>query len=262
MQGLDDLTGLALQLGLALTRLAVAFLMLPMFTQEALPALVRNSLFVSLAMTAIAVQPQAAPLAVDAVTWFVLFAKEAFIGLVFGLFASTVLWAVEIAGTLIDTKAGTQFGQIVDPINGQSSSNTGLFLARMSTYVFMASGGFMFMVGALVESYSVWPVAGTLPAVRPDAVGTFEAEFARLMLLATLIAAPVIVILFVLEAALGLMNKYAPTLNLLSSTPSLKSLVATVLVALLMGSTVDLLVREFTTRHASLLGWVERLIGR
>ena len=262
MEGPIAIADFALLLGLSLTRLAVAVLMLPMFTQEAMPALVRNSLFVSLAVTAIALQPPAGPVAVDVAGWLVLFGKEVLIGLVFGLLASTVLWAVEIAGTLIDTKAGTQMGQIVDPINGQASSNTGMLLARLSTFVFMASGGFMFMVGALVESYAVWPVARVLPAPSLASVGGFEAEFGRLMLLATMIAAPIIVILFVLEAALGLIGKYAPSLNLLAQAPPLKSLIATVLVAMLMGTTVDLLVREFVAMDTGLLERASRLLPR
>ena len=163
---------------------------------------------------------------------------------------------------LIDAKAGTQLAQIVDPINGQQTSQTGQFLARLATYVFMASGGFMFMVGALVESFAVWPVTASLPALRPGTLGVFEAEFGRLMLLATMIAAPVIVILFVLEGALGLMNRYAPNLNLLAIALPLKALVAVMLVAVLLGTTVDLMVREFTTRHLGLLPLVERLFGR
>jgi type III secretion protein T len=77
-----------------------------------------------------------------------------------------------------------------------------------------------------------------------------------------MIAAPVIVILFVLEGALGLMNRYAPNLNLLAIALPLKALVAVMLVAVLLGTTVDLMVREFTTRHLGLLPLVERLFGR
>jgi type III secretion protein T len=262
MYAFQSLSDLALLLGLSVTRLAVAFLLLPMFTQESLPPLVRNSLFVALALLTITLQPQAGPLALDPVGWLVLFAKEAFVGLLIGLFASTVLWAVEAAGMLIDAKAGTQLAQLVDPINGQQTSQTGQFLARLATYVFMASGGFLFMVGALVESFAVWPLTAPLPALRPGALGVFEAEFGRLMLLATMIAAPVIVILFVVEVALGMMNRYAPNLNLLLVALPLKAIVAVLLVALLMGSTVDLMVREFTTRHLGLLSFVERLFAR
>ena len=92
MYAFQSLSDLALLLGLSVTRLAVAFLLLPMFTQESLPPLVRNSLFVALALLTITLQPQAGPLALDPVGWLVLFAKEAFVGLLIGLFA----WCLEL----------------------------------------------------------------------------------------------------------------------------------------------------------------------
>ena len=262
MYAFESLTDLVLLLGLSMTRLAVAFIMLPMFTQESLPPLVRNSLFVSLSIMTIAVQPQTGMPVPDPTSLIMLFAKEAFIGLVVGVFSSTVLWAVEAAGVLIDSQAGTQLSQIVDPINGQPTSQTGQYLARLATYVFMASGGFMVLVGTLIESFAIWPVTATLPPLRLGALSVFEAEFGRLLLLAMMIAAPVIVILFIVDNALGLMNRYVPNLNLMSIAMGLKSLLSVLLVGVLLGTFVDLMVREFTTRQLGLLALVERLLGR
>jgi type III secretion protein T len=71
----------ALLLGLAATRVAVAFLLVPLFTAELIPALVRNAMFMSIALLSLLVQPQAgAPLALSTVQWVGLFGKEAFIG--------------------------------------------------------------------------------------------------------------------------------------------------------------------------------------
>ena len=50
----------ALLLGLAATRVAVAFLLVPLFTADLIPALVRNAMFLAIAMLSIAVQPAAA----------------------------------------------------------------------------------------------------------------------------------------------------------------------------------------------------------
>ena len=65
MYAFQSLTDLALLLGLSVTRLAVAFLMLPMFTQESLPPVVRNSLFVALAIMTLTVLPQGEALTLD-----------------------------------------------------------------------------------------------------------------------------------------------------------------------------------------------------
>jgi len=51
------LTGDVLLLALAMGRLAVAFIVLPIFSNELLPALVRNSVFVSLSLIVLVLHP-------------------------------------------------------------------------------------------------------------------------------------------------------------------------------------------------------------
>jgi type III secretion protein T len=253
---------MALLLGISTVRLAVAFLLLPMFTQEAIPPLVRNSLFLGLAVITLTLQPSASPASLDAARWLMLFAKEAFIGIAIGIFASSLLWAIESAGQLIDAKAGTSLGALIDPMNGQQTSNSGLFLARLGTFVFMASGGFMFLVGVLLESYALWPVMTPMPELRPDAASGFEQALGRMMLLMLLIAAPVLLVLYIIDAALGLVNRYAPAVNLLTIAPPLKSLIATVVLMILLGSFIDLLVQEFTQRIPGILTTLQKLLVR
>ena len=102
-----NLRDVALLLGLSATRVAVAFLLVPLFTNELVPQLVRNALFVAIALLSLMLQPAPAPLVLSTWQWLALFAKEAFIGGVIGFMVSGVMWAFEAAGALIDTKAGT-----------------------------------------------------------------------------------------------------------------------------------------------------------
>ena len=51
------LSDTALLLGLSLTRIAVAFLLVPLFTAELIPAMVRNALFLGIAVLTLALQP-------------------------------------------------------------------------------------------------------------------------------------------------------------------------------------------------------------
>jgi len=261
MEAFSRLSDLALLLGLSTVRLAVAFLLLPMFTQESLPALVRNSLFVGIGVITLAMQPTAVPPGLDVGSWVGLFAKEAFIGAVIGFFASSLLWAVESAGQLIDAKSGASLGAMVDPFSGNQSSNTGVLLARIGSWVFMASGGFMFLVGVLLESYVAWPVTSALPALRPEAVSSFEGALGRIMLLMLMLAGPVLVVLYVIDAALGLVNRYAPSINLLTIAPPVKSLLALGVVMVLLGSIIDLMVVEFTQKLPAILGVVRSLFA-
>jgi type III secretion protein T len=103
-------------------------------------------------------QPPMQPLALSVPQWVGLFAKEAFIGGAIGIFFSATMWAFESAGQLIDNKVGATQAQVTDPLSGHQTSLNGAFFARLASWVFMAGGGFMLMVGALLESYALWPV--------------------------------------------------------------------------------------------------------
>ena len=100
------LSDTALLLGLSLTRIAVAFLLVPLFTAELIPAMVRNALFLGIAVLTLALQPSPAPFVPDTWTLITLFAKEAFIGCAIGFFFAGVMWAFQAAGQIIDTKVG------------------------------------------------------------------------------------------------------------------------------------------------------------
>jgi type III secretion protein T len=52
-----SLTDIAMLVGLAVTRVSVAFLLIPIFTSEMVPTLVRNTIFVALAVLVVVVQP-------------------------------------------------------------------------------------------------------------------------------------------------------------------------------------------------------------
>jgi type III secretion protein T len=226
-QGVDSWSSLALLLGMSTTRVAVAFLLVPLITAEIIPATIRNTLFASMALLSLALQaPPANVAAWTSMQWTVLFAKEAFVGGVIGLMFAGMMWAFEAAGQIIDTKVGSSMAQVLDPLSGHQTSLTGSFLARLASWVFMAGGGFMLMVATLIESYAVWPLGTPMPTLSLAGSGWLEAEFGRVMLLTLLIAAPALVLLHLIEGVLGLVNRFAQQLNVFSLSMSIKTIAA------------------------------------
>jgi type III secretion protein T len=80
-----SLSDLALLLGLSTTRVAVAFLLVPLFTAELIPALVRNAMFLAIAMLSLLLQPSITPMTLTGQQWISMFGKEAFIGGAIGI---------------------------------------------------------------------------------------------------------------------------------------------------------------------------------
>jgi type III secretion protein T len=232
--------------------------MLPLFANETVPALVRNSIFIGMGLVSLALQPPFDMTAVSATGWVAIFAKEAFVGLIIGFFFGSVLWSLEAAGQIIDTKVGATMAQIVDPLSGHQTSLNGAFLGRLANIVFIFSGGLSLIMRVLIESYALWPIAAPMPALDPRGLALFEAEFGRMMVLAVLFAAPVLTVLFIIDLALGLVNRFAQQLNVFTLSLSIKAFAATVIILLLVSSYTLAIARDVTSRPEVLHGLLER----
>jgi type III secretion protein T len=242
MEALFALEGLgdrAMLVALASTRFAVAFLLLPVFATDTVPALVRNALFVAFGIVTLAVQPL--PVVGDwrVADWLQRFGREALLGVGFGVLVGAVLWAFEAAGEIIDTKVGATLAQVIDPLSGHQTSLSGALLSRLAMVLFMAGGGFLVLVGVLVQSFTLWPLSKPGFVLPPDSVRLFEQALGDFALLSLLLAGPGLLMLYLIDAALGMVNRFAPQLNLISISMSLKAVAATLVWALLFMPLVD-----------------------
>ena len=232
--------------GIALTlpRLAAAFLILPLLNSSTIPTLVRNSFLVSLAILAYPVAMATPAASLQGALWPLLVIKELFIGVCFGFLFSSVFWAVSAAGSLIDTKVGTNFAAVADPIQGHETTLTGELLTQLVAWLFMASGAFTLFLNLLMTSYTIWPVPQMLPPLSAITEQRAIAEFSSLLTLAVMLAAPALVVASLLDLSLGLVNRYAPQLNVFSLTLSIKAWVATFIVLLSLGTFIDVVTQK------------------
>lgn len=238
-----------LMVALASARFATAFVMIPLFAPQTIPPLVRNSLIITLGGVAFFLQPGVDPATMTAFDWARLLLKEATAGVVIGFIFGTWLWAMEAAGEIIDAQIGATIGQIFDPNAGAMVSLNGAFLGRLAHVVFAAAGGIMLLVGAVMESYVVWPMAADWADLDARGLIVFENEFGRLMMLALLFASPVLILLYVIDAGLGLLNRFAQQLNVFTLSLSIKSWAATLLLLVLVPLFVETAMRELMVRN-------------
>lgn len=255
--------GVALSLlVLGSTRFATAMLVLPLLPPDIVPSLCRNALFVLFGAIALAVQPSLDMRGMSYVMWLLLFGKELILGACLGLLFGSVLWAFEAAGQFIDGKAGTTSSQVNDPAAGQQVSLNGLFFAKLGVFVFMYSGGFLLLVGTVLQSYGMWPMMSPKPLSLDPMLRLFEGEFGRIFLLALLISAPVIVTLFAVDFSLGLINRFAPQLNLFSLAMSAKVWVSSLVILVMLTSLVQQLLQEILSRPQITMKALEQLFGK
>ena len=247
-------------IALSATRIAVAFLLIPLFSSETIPALVRNAIFLSLAMIAVVVQPELPTEPIATQLWINLFVKEVFIGIVIGVLFGVFLWAFEAAGVLIDTQIGTSFAMLFDPIAGNEVTLFGEFLGRWANYLFVAAGGLLVLAGVMLESFAIWPLLQPVGGLRELSVSLFEAELSRFMKLTVMIASPVMVVIFLIDISMGLINRFAQQFNVFFLSISIKSMAALVLIAVLLPFLMGKLLGEIDTQALRVELWLLRIL--
>ena len=143
--------------------------------------------------------------------WLLLVGKELFIGIAIGVFFGIFIWAFEAAGAVIDTQIGSSIATIFDPISGHEITLIGELLAKWSIYVFVSSGGLLLFAIAILESYQSWPIEQLPPNLPAAAASLFTSEFTRFMTLTLMIAAPIMIVVFLVDVSMGCLLYTSPS---------------------------------------------------
>ncbi|MFK7994275.1 MAG: type III secretion system export apparatus subunit SctT [Granulosicoccus sp.] len=249
-------------LSLSAMRISIAFLLLPLFNKEGVPAMVRNSMFLALALLSILMQPSAQVDQFSTLMWIGLFAKEALIGVVIGVFFGLFLWAFEAAGVVIDMQIGASFALFFDPVVGNEVTLVGAFLSRWASFVFLASGGLLLMTGVLLESFAIWPLVTPITSLKMASVALFEAELSNFMNLTIRIAGPIMAVIFIIDISMGLINRFAQQFNVFFLSMSIKSIATIVLLIILLPFLIDVLINEMQTQAANMSGYLNLILQR
>lgn len=246
-----------LVIGISSARFAFAFILVPVFSREVMPATVRNSIIVTFGMVALAMAPDFAPRDLTAAAWALMLVKEAAAGTIIGLFFATILWAMAAAGEIIDTKVGATVAQLVDPLSGTVTSLNGILFGRFAQVVFVSMGGLTLLVGTIMNSYMIWPLGPGPMKFTPESVVFFEGEFGRFFTLAFIFSVPVITMLYLVDVGMGFLNRFSPQFNVFALSLPIKSVAATLVIILILPAMAQAVISDMASREAvagSMLG--------
>lgn len=233
MLDLDPIRLFLLTYAVAVVRLTAACAIVPFMSDQIVSGQVRNCLVFSWGLI---VYPLVAPTLADSLgsplQVVAILAKEVFLGLMIGVVAAKSFWIAMSVGFFIDNQRGSSMAQVFDANSGEQTSPIGQFLQQTMITLFFVSGGMLVFLGAVFETYVVWPVPSFFPRLDPQ-FPQFVLQFADdLMRSVVVLAAPAIVLLFLTDFGLGLVNRFAPQLNVFFLAMPVKCLVALVVLVL------------------------------
>jgi flagellar biosynthetic protein FliR len=213
---------------LVLARVSPLFLLAPLFSSKQVPARARGVLAVALTLGLTPVVSRHAKVDLDTLPYALLILKELLVGLAFAYGLSALFAAMQAAGALLDTLIGFSFGSLVDPITGNQSTVLSQMYALFGAAIFVAIDGDAYVVQGLARTYDAVPLLDA-PAIGSLVQGA-QAAFSGIFVSAFEIAAPVLVAMVITDAALGVVSRVVPQLNVFSTGFPAKMIVGLLLI--------------------------------
>jgi type III secretion protein T len=247
----DDLL---LIIALCSLRFLAALYVLPATGPSSIQGLSRAGLVVILASYVAFGVPLEAVQHLNTVQWFSYALKESMIGLLIGFSASTVLWTAQCVGALIDTQTGYNNMQMTNPMQGEQSTPVSNILLQFVVTVFFMIGGMLAFLQVMFDSFKIWPILAPLPSMNGTSDVFVIKTTDALMTGVVKFAAPVLIVLILIDLGFGLVARTAEKLEPMSLSQPIKGAVTMLMLALLVGLFI-----EQVRRYLIPTGVLERL---
>lgn len=232
---IEPIQDLLLATALASLRLLAAFALMPPMGQQFMQGYIRGGVVVIVATYVAFGLPAEAATHLSAMEWAGFAGKETMIGLMMGFASSSVFWVAQSVGALIDTQAGFNSVQLSNPMSGEQSTPVSDLLLQTMVAVFFTLGGMLVFIGALFESYHLWPLFATMPVMGNVGELFIVGQTDSMMVSTVKFASPVLLILMLIDLGFGIITRSADKLEPSSLSQPVKGAVTMLMLALLMG---------------------------
>jgi flagellar biosynthetic protein FliR len=195
---------------LASARILAWMLVAPPIATGGVPKSVKVVLSVGLALVIVPRATAHAPAAqVLPVTGALL--MQVLIGAALGFLTRLIFAAVETAGGLLDLFGGFALSAAYDPLTTTMTSIFGRLYALLCTALIFATDAHLILFQGFLNTFDAIPLDATMSLGKFD--DAITGGMTQLFVGALQIAGPLIVVLFIADVALGVLNRIAPQLN-------------------------------------------------
>jgi flagellar biosynthesis protein FliR len=203
-----DLTPIV-RLGLLLVRPAMVIQLAPGLGGKHIPPMAKIGITVLLAVGLL--PSVTVPAGAGEVNLTMVIAREMAIGMALGFVVQALIAGVEFAGQMSGNQIGFSYGATIDPQKGVRNPLLATLYGMLATLAFLAVNGHHAMLRALAASYQALPIG---PGhVNGSLVSSVREVLGMVFMIGIRLAAPIVVVLLIVELAVGLISRAAPTLS-------------------------------------------------
>ncbi|WP_158598075.1 type III secretion system export apparatus subunit SctT [Noviherbaspirillum saxi] len=224
-----------LAVALALPRMLVCMLLIPVFSSSTLNRTLRIAVAIGFTLPVSFGIAHSSLSVAGPVMIVALILKEAFVGLVLGTALAAPFWAMDSVGAFIDIQRGANTGQQLTPFSQQDASLIGSALQQALIAFLAVTGGLSALYQLLLGSYAAWPVLVLIPDFSGLSIERMIDGFAELCRLSFLYAVPILAVLILVDFCFALVGLFATQLQVYFAAMPVKSIVGIFVLLLYVG---------------------------
>lgn len=202
--------GVLVRLGLVLARPAMLIMAAPVFGGAFAPNQVRIGISLALAVILLPVVP--VPSVVSLPALVVILAREVAIGLAMAMSLRALMAGAELGGSLTGNQLMLSYGSTIDPQGGVRNTMLASLYGNLALLTFFAVNGHHALLRGLTSSYQALPIGGG--GIDDSLVRSVMQMLGVVFVFGLRLAAPIIVVMLVVELVTALISRAAPAINL------------------------------------------------
>jgi flagellar biosynthetic protein FliR len=196
---------------LVIARCSAVFIATPIFGRRNIPVIFKIGFAIMLSVILVNVVEVPSDLPESILHLALLAAKEVMVGLTIGFITYVIFTSIYFAGQIIDMKTGFGIVNVLDPQTNTQVPIMGNFLYIFTLIIFITMDGHLMLISALVESFEM------VPAGQMQITSATVAEITRILgsvfVIGFKISAPVVAAMLLSDAALGILSRTMPQMN-------------------------------------------------
>lgn len=142
--------------------------------------------------------------------WIII--QQIIVGIVMGYTMQLAFMTLRIAGELIGMQMGLSMATFYDPIGGPATSVLSRLFNIIGLLIFLSLDGHLWLLYCLGQSFDIIPISTTL--LNGNGYLTMIDSSALLFINGIMLALPIMTLLLIVNAALGILNRMTPQLSI------------------------------------------------
>ncbi|MCL2875243.1 MAG: flagellar biosynthetic protein FliR [Betaproteobacteria bacterium] len=194
-----------------LARLLGIMMTAPIFSNRGMSVRLRLAIGLGIAVAVLPAAPPMPDIAPGSGIGLVILGQQVFIGAAIGFTIRLIFAAIDVAGSFIGMQMGLSFALFFDPNSGGQSAVLADFMSMVAALFFLSLDGHLILVELVVRSFEWLPVGTGLQGqgwsfIPRAGAAVFSTGF--------LLSLPMLAVLIVTNAAMGVLTRASPQLNL------------------------------------------------